>query len=288
MQNKGLEGDLNITPLLQLGKFRWNVGGNISFNNNKVISLMPGTTELNVGSSVGSKGTIGNDYAIVGQAYPYMKIIDWARDPQGQVIVDPVTGLPSQDPNPRPFGQLNPKVNLGLNTSFQYMGFTLSANGEYRGGNVVFNNSPYIDEFGLTPRSATSGHQRFVFPNSVIQEGNKYVPNTTTTINDIFLFWGQDGFAYLPPSMFVSSASFWKIREISLNYDIPQSFLHHLKVIRKASITLIGRNLFVRRPADNIWTDPEFNDDNSNATGQNSPSQAPPVKSYGANLTLVF
>jgi len=290
MQNKGFEGDLNLTPLIRLpGGFKWNVGANLSMINSKVISLLPGTTELNVGNSTGSKGLVTNDYAIVGQAYPYLKVIDWARDPQGHVIVDPVTGLPSQDPNPRPFGQLNPKATLGLNTSFQYKGFTLAANGEYRGGNVLFNNSPYIDEFGLTPRSAASAHQRFVFPNSVIETASgKYVPNTTTTISDIFLFWGQDGFAYLPPSMFVSSAAFWKVREVSLSYDVPQTFLHRAKIIRKATITLIGRNLFSWRPKDNIWTDPEFNDDNSNAVGQNSPGQAPPVKSYGANLTLVF
>lgn len=289
MQNKGFEGDLSLTPLLRLpGGFKWNVGANVSLVQNRVISLLPGTTELNIAGSSGSGGQVGNDYAIVGQAYPYLKVIDWARDPQGRVIVDPVTGLPSQDPNPRNFGQLNPTATLGLNTSIQYKGFTLSAVGEYRGGNVVFNNSPYIDEFGLTPRSAASAHQRFVFPNSVIQEGGKYVPNTTTTINDIFLFWGQDGFAYLPPSMFVSSAAFWKIREMTLSYDIPQTVLHRTKIIRKATFTLVARNPFTWRPKDNIWTDPEFNEDNSNAIGQNSPNQAPPVKSYGANLTLIF
>lgn len=290
MQSKGFEGDLNLTPLVKLpGGFRWNVGVNLSLVQNRVISLLPGTTELNIGGSSGSKGLVGNDYAIVGQAYPYMKVIDWARDPQGHVIVDPVTGLPSQDPNPRPFGQVNPKATLGLNTSIQYKGFTLSAVGEYRGGNIVFNNSPYIDEFGLTPRSAASGHQRFVFPNSVIETApGKYEPNTTTTINDIFLFWGQNGYAYLPPSMFVSSAAFWKIREISLAYDIPSAVLHRARIIRKATITLVGRNLFTWRPKDNIWTDPEFNDDNSNAVGQNSPLQPPPVRSFGANLTLVF
>ena len=290
MQSKGLEADLNLTPLIRLpGGFRWNVGANLSLVSNKVISLLPGTTELNIGGSTGSKGSVTNDYAIVGDAYPYMKVIDWARDPQGHVIVDPVTGLPSQDPNPRPFGQLNPNTTVGLNTSIQYKGFTLSAVGEFRTGNVVFNNEPYIDEFGLTPRSAASGHQRFVFPNSVIETApGKYVPNTTTTINDIFLFWGQDGFAYLPPSMFVSSAAFWKVREVSLSYDIPASVLHKAKIIRKATFTLVGRNLFTWRPKDNIWTDPEFNDDNSNATGQNSTSQPPPVRSFGANLTLVF
>ncbi|TDW99202.1 SusC/RagA family TonB-linked outer membrane protein [Dinghuibacter silviterrae] len=289
MNSKGFEADLNLTPLVRFGSFRWNAGANLSVVTNRVVSLLPGTSELNIGTSSGAKGTVTNDYAIVGQAYPYLKVIDWARDPQGHVIVDPVTGLPSQDPNPRPFGQLNPTTTLGLNTSFQYKGFTLSAVAEFRTGNVVFNNEPYIDEFGLTPRSAASGHQRFVYPNSVIETApGKYVPNTTTTINDIFLFWGQNGFAYLPPSMFVSSAAFWKVREISLAYDIPASVLHKARVIRKATVTLVGRNLFTWRPKDNIWTDPEFNDDNSNAVGQNSTSQPPPVRSFGANLTLVF
>jgi TonB-linked SusC/RagA family outer membrane protein len=290
MLNEGYEADLNLTPLIRLPNgLRVNFGVNFSYINNKVISLLPGTSELNIGGAAGSKGLVSNDYAIVGMAFPYMKVQDWVRDPQGQVVVDAVTGLPSQDPNPKPYGQVNPKYRLGLNSSVSYKGFTLSATAEFRAGNVIFNNLPYLDEFGLSPRSVASGNQRFVFPNSVIQVApGKYVKNTNVTVDDYFQFWGQNGYAYLPPAMFVCSGDFWKVRELSLSYNIPQSLVQKAKVLKKATLTAVGRNLFVWRPKDNQWTDPEFSEDNSNAVGQTSTFQAPPVKSYGLNLTLVF
>jgi TonB-linked SusC/RagA family outer membrane protein len=295
MLNQGFEADLNLTPLIKLPNgLRWNWGVNFSYINNKVISLLPGTSELNIGGSTGAKQVAGaplvqNDYAIVGKAFPYLQVQDWVRDPQGRVVVNATTGLPSQDPNPRPLGQLNPKYRLGLNSSVSYKGFTLSGVAEFRAGNVIFNNLPYLDEFGLSPRSVAGGNQRFVYPNSVIQVApGKYVPNTNVTIDDYFQFWGQNGYAYLPPAMFVCSGDFWKIRELSLSYDIPASLVQKARVVRKATVTLVGRNLFIWRPKDNQWTDPEFSEDNSNAVGQTSTYQAPPVRSYGLNLTLIF
>lgn len=289
MQNKGYEIDLNITPLIKWKGIRWNIGANFSYLNNKVVSLLPGTEELNIGGSAGSKGLVANDYAIVGQAFPYLKVQDWVRDPQGRVVVDATTGLPSQDPDPKPYGQLNPKYRLGLNSSISYRGFTLSGVAEFRAGNVIFNNMPYLDEFGLSPRSVAGGNQRFVYPNSVIQTApGKYVPNTNVTINDYFQFWGQNGYAYLPPAMFVSSGDFWKLRELALSYELPQSLVQKAKILKKATASIVGRNLFIWRPKDNQWTDPEFSEDNSNAVGQTSTYQAPPVRSYGLNLTLTF
>jgi TonB-linked SusC/RagA family outer membrane protein len=290
MLNKGYEADLNLTPLVALPiGLKVNFGANFSYINNKVISLLPGTTQLNIGGAAGTSGQVGNDYAIVGSAFPYLQVQDWVRDPQGHVVVDAVTGLPSQDPNPRPVGQLNPKYRLGLNSSISYKGFTLSGVAEFRAGNVLFNNLPYLDEFGLSPRSVAGGNQRFVYPNSVIQVApGKYVKNTNVTIDDYFQFWGQNGYAYLPPAMFVSSGDFWKIRELAISYELPLRIIQRAKVLKKATVGLVGRNLFVWRPKDNQWTDPEFSEDNSNAVGQTSPNQAPPVKSYGLNLTLVF
>ena len=290
MENKGYEIDLNVTPLLKLNNgLRWNVGANFSYLSNKVISLLSGINELNISGSDGNKGLVQNDYAIVGSAFPYLKVQDWVRDPQGRVVVDATTGLPSQDPNPKPYGQLNPKYRLGLNTSVSFKGFTLSGVAEFRAGNVIFNNMPYLDEFGLSPRSVAGGNQRFVYPNSVIQTAaGKYVPNTNVTINDYFQFWGQNGFAYLPPAMFVSSGDFWKLRELALTYEIPQSLVQRVKILKKATASIVGRNLFIWRPRDNQWTDPEYSEDNSNAVGQTSTYQAPPVRSYGLNLTLIF
>jgi len=56
-----------------------------------------------------------------------------------------------------------------------------------------------------------------------------------------------------------------------------------------ASISALGRNLFMWRPKSNSYTDPEFSDAGSgNAIGETSVGETPPTRFYGANLTLTF
>jgi len=42
------------------------------------------------------------------------------------------------------------------------------------------------------------------------------------------------------------------------------------------------------RPKSNQWTDPEFSNDTSNGTGTVGTNILPPVRTYGANVTLTF
>ena len=62
-----------------------------------------------------------------------------------------------------------------------------------------------------------------------------------------------------------------------------------------ATISVFGRNLFTFRPKENIWTDPEFNDNVTNAYGMSfndagytSANQTPPTRFWGFNLAVTF
>jgi len=87
---------------------------------------------------------------------------------------------------------------------------------------------------------------------------------------------------------YVTSAAFWKLRELSLSYTIPQRWLDQTKFIKKASIGLVGRNLLMWRPKSNTFTDPEFSEDNSNATGYTTVNQTPPTRLYGITASISF
>ncbi len=100
---------------------------------------------------------------------------------------------------------------------------------------------------------------------------------------------------------FVNSSDYWKIREISLTYELSKSLIQHLKIIQGASITLSGRNLFMFRAKDNVWTDPEFstgvtngtvssivNGNLNNAVGTTDYYQTPPTRIFGATLNVTF
>jgi TonB-linked SusC/RagA family outer membrane protein len=284
--NDGQELDLTVIPV-KSRDWTWNVGINYAHYANKVVSLSPGQTSLDLGNSI---------YAIVGKPYPVIQVNDFLRDPQGRVIVDPVSGLPSQNPNLTTYGNTNPTHILGITSSLTYRAFNLSFVIDYRGGNEVFNSQAGTEAFtGVSTQSAQNGRQRFIFPNSVIPNGTGgYTPNTSVATNnggdtEGSGFW-PDIFSNGINSLFVDDASFIKLREASLSYNVPAAFLQkNASFIKRASVSLLGRNLLMFRPKSNTFTDPEFSDAGSgNGIGSTSVNETPPTRFYGANLTLTF
>jgi len=281
MSNKGYELDLKVSPIVRTrGGLRWDVGANFSYIKNEVLSVYPGLDEVSLGNSV---------YAIVGKPYPSVKVTDWVRDDQGHVIVDKVTGYPTLDPTLKNFGNTNPTIRLGLNTSVSYKGLTFSAVADYRAGNVILNAvGSALDFGGISWHSAQTNRQRFVFPNSVVDDGTgKLVPNTSTiTADGNWRFWANT--YNQASSVYVTSAAFWKLREMALSYDLPKEIFSHVNWIKGAQFGLFGRNLLMFRPKENFWTDPEFNENNGNAIGRTTENQTPPTRIVGFNVTLTF
>jgi TonB-linked SusC/RagA family outer membrane protein len=279
MTNKGVELDLALTPLLNLGPVRWNLAANFTYTKNTVGQDLGG--EISLGNSV---------FAIPGKPYPYVKVTDWVRDDQGRIVVDKVTGFPTKAGPLAALGTTVPPTRLGLTTSFTYKSLTLSAVADARFGALVNNSiGSSLDFTGISWYSAQTGRQPFVIPNSVIDDGTgKYIPNTSVaTIDANWRFWAntwnQAG------SNYVNSGDFWKIREISLNYDFPKKLISKLRIVQQMSLTLSGRNLFMFRPKDNVWTDPEFSAAGTgNAVGSNDINQTPPTRIFGATLNVTF
>ena len=162
--NKGLEFDLRLTPVLDLGDFRIDLKANLSLLDSKVNTVYQGLDEISNGN--------GN-YAIVGYPAFMFKLTDYRRDDQGRIIVDRVTGYPSLDPNLRRFGRTMPTTLIGINPSFSYKGITLNITADYRGGHQVYHGiGPDMDFTGSSKRSGTNGRQKFIIPNSVYDDGS--------------------------------------------------------------------------------------------------------------------
>ncbi len=281
-QNKGVELSLTGT-VLKTSNVTWNIGVNYSHNESKVVTINGGQPSLGLG------GANPNAYVVVGQSFPVIESHDWLRDSAtGKVIVNATTGLPSQDPNLKVLGQATPKDIIGFTTSVTWKRFTFSATADYRGGYKIFNTiGQYMDFTGASVTTVATGRQRFVFPNSVVMQDGKLVDNTNVEVNDAnWNFW--PGLYRNQGANYVVSAAAWKLREVVITYDIPRKVFAGAKIIQRATITVSGRNLLMIRPKTNVWTDPEFSEDTSNAVGRTSESQAPPTRIYGATLSLTF
>ncbi len=282
-QSQGYEFQLTGQVLTQAAnKFGWTLGGNFSINNSKVISLLPGVSQLFLG---------GLDYAVVGQPFPLLKGTDFIRDPQGQVVVG-ATGYPQTNGTTlTTFGRTTPKYDLGVTSTWTYKFVSLGVVFEYRGGNVTFSDlGNSLDFTGASAYSASNGRQRFIYPNSVIQTGpNTYVPNTSVSVQDgNYGFWQTSQFQSTN-SPWVSSAAFWKLRELNLTFNLDK-FIKQTKYMKGLAVALTGRNLFIWTPKENSYTDPEFSDTlpSSSARGFNDINELPGTRVFGGSVKVTF
>jgi len=282
LETQGVEIDIRLTPLLSLGDFDWNVTVSYAYNYSKVLSILPGLTELPIEDV---------SYALVGEQFPAMKVTDVKRDPDGNIIVDPITGYPIKDPTLKHLGHGNPNHILGIVNSVNFKGFNLNIVTEYRGGNLILNDVGNALDFpGITWHSAQNGRQNFVIPNSVIETSpGVYVKNTNVITRSASRYLWNTSDYYNAQSTYLTSAAFWKLREVSLSYDIPVQNIFG-GAIKAAQLGVVGRNLLMLRPRTNIWTDPEFNnrEGNSNALGFTNEDQLPPTRIYGFSVKLTF
>jgi TonB-linked SusC/RagA family outer membrane protein len=289
-QSSGLEVAAHVTPLKNRD---WNVtiGGNYSYLDNKVNSISADLPRL----ALATYGTDGpGSYAVAGRVFPVIMGFDYKRDPEGHVIVDAISGLPTKSDTISILGNATPKHRLGIDGLVKYKNLSLSFLFDYRGGYQVYNAmGPEMDWSGQGWRTAVYNRQRFVFPNSVYDDGTgKYVPNTDITVKNgggNSGFW-TDGINRDITSNYVTSGDFWKLRELSLAYDFPMSVLNKTKVIKGARISVQGRNLFMWMAKDNYYTDPEYSDagNDSNGIGLTGIGQTPPSRYYGATLSVKF
>jgi TonB-linked SusC/RagA family outer membrane protein len=280
MLNKGIELELKTVPVMT-SQLRWDLNFNYSYWYNRVVDLAGDLTEISLGNTI---------YAIKDMAYPTIKVSQFARDPEGHVIVDGVSGTPSIDPLVIPRGQTVPKHLIGIQSNVTWKNFTLAASADYRGGHVFRANIYYDLLFtGIGELSAANGRERFVFPNSVISNGDgSYTPNTNITVQEGGVAWWTNTMRSLSYYSVVS-ADVWKIREISLAYDVPATAFNFTgNVVKGARVAFVGRNLFMFLPKNNIYTDPEFNSGTGNAVGYTDSRQTPATRSYGFNVTLTF
>ena len=291
MSGKGVEATLALNVVRSAD---WNIslGANYTHDKNIVESLSADLDRLSIASYTSEVGS----YAVAGQTFPVIMGRGHDRDEQGRIIVDPVTGYPSANPKVIILGGANPTDKLGVNATVKYKGFTLYGAGEYRTGGVIYNSLASTFDFsGAGINTIAYDRERFVIPNSSYLDAatGKYVANTNITVRDGGPnYWSIGGPRTSIHENYITSAAFWKLREVTLGYDVPAHFLKGSKVVKGARISVQGRNLFVWVPKTNVYTDPEYSDgdnaSNGNGIGLTGLSQTPPSRFFGASLSITL
>ncbi len=282
VENKGIELGINMVPL-KGRNWSWDVWVNYTKNKNNVNSL--GDTDatrlvLNSSYSVNLVAEVDKPLGAIYSAGPLMT-------DDGRPVVDG-NGLPVADPNQHYLGSINPDYILGVGTTLTIGAFALSANGDYRSGGVMYSYTARLNYFvGNAWNSAYNDREPFIVPNSVVDNGDGTYSENINPVSraDVFTYWGS---ILAAEENHVVDRSYFKLRNVSLTYNIPTKVSDIVKV-NNASLTVFGRNLALWTPEENNFVDPEGSTYGTGLAGQLGEFGGLPTSaSYGVALNLSF
>ena len=285
LTNNGVELGASITPL-KTKSFTWNI--NLTYTQFKAIvdKLDAGVTNIFLGGFVTPNIRLvkGDEYGqIYGNAY--------VRDPsKGNKIVVNAAGFPLITSGVQKIGNPNPKYVAGITNSFTYKAITMSFLMEIReGGDIYSRNVADIQRNGVGKETAKYARydangvlqKPYIF-DAVYANGQ---PNTTyLSAQDYF---GNSG-KYAAAEGFIFKASWFRIREASVNYTLPASLLSRTP-FSSASLSVFGRNLYLNAPFY-PHLDPEQNVLGASAQGAGGLefNALPQTRTVGVGLNLGF
>ncbi|WP_020603736.1 SusC/RagA family TonB-linked outer membrane protein [Spirosoma spitsbergense] len=276
--NQGLEVLLTFSPVTT-GSFRWDVSANASYNTSKVLQLglSPGDSVITVGGGGGRTLNM-----VVGKPLGQLYTFKYLRDAQGRQVFDARSGLPLRNNTLQNVGNALPKYFGGITNTFAYKGLSLSVLIDFKlGFNMIAGRNINYMRHGLSKRTLPGRDVGFVIGDGVNANGE--VNKTQTAVQPFYESINPLGIH----EDFVTSAGFWKLRQISLGYDftklLPGGFF-----VKGLRLNAVANNvLIIKKWTENM--DPEEALVSSdNGVGLDFWPGLPPTRSIGFNLNVKF
>jgi TonB-linked SusC/RagA family outer membrane protein len=299
IRNTGWEISLDVTPV-KSKNFQWDVRGIFTKNENTVEKLVAGLTRAQLG---------GFNWIEAGFPYGYLRGSFSARSDDGQLLINPTSGMPFLDPNPGMVGDPNADFKLGINNSISFKGIQLNVLWDMtKGGDFYSETINNMLGRGVTRDTERREHNNVItgiYGNATPVLGpdglNHYTPllvggkpvqnQTRVTTNDLFFTQGT-GASFATNGAFeyaVFDGTVYRLREIVLGYSLPQKWVKSIK-LSNVNLSLSGRNLWFLAPNVPKYTnfDPDINSVVGSGTQGVETGGAPSTKRYGINLNITF
>lgn len=278
VQNVGHELAVRATPVLVKG-FKWDVRMTLGLNKNEVLKVSDQSDELSLNT--------GNVQVIARKGYPLgtYKAIDYERNPNdpSQIVVN-AQGYPIQSTAFQIFGSYQPKYTMGFGTNLSWKGLAFDIQFDVRKGGYFYSGTKELAEFnGSVVTTLINDRQPYLVPNSVqLTEDGEYVENTVG-FADPYPY-----FSNMPESQNLIDASYIKLREAKISYTIPKKAFGRVP-IQSLSLSIVGRNLKMWLPKENVFVDPEQNSFGTNGNVQGLEfTTVPSTRNVGFELRLTF
>ena len=289
ISTKGMELSLRGTPV-KLGGFQWDVTLNWWAYRSVVEKLGSGLTRVQIPG--GAYSDLGN-YAVPGEPYNviYGTYVPRAASGPfaGQRIVGTDGNYLASDDIQR-IGDPNPLWNSSLINEFSYKNFTLSAQLEYRAGGDIWSlTTATLIGRGVSKFVDFDHDRTFVLP-GVVNTGTDAAPVYATNdkqITSASVYFGNVAFG--PSDLQIYDGTTIRLRDVSLNYELPKSILQKTP-FKRVTVGISGQNLWFR--AVNIPKEINFDTDVLSTGVGNGLGfdlfTGPSAKRYGGMIRLTF
>ncbi|MGY3052626.1 TonB-linked SusC/RagA family outer membrane protein [Pedobacter sp. UYEF25] len=311
ISNRGLEVALSGTPIVSKG-FNWELNISFARNKNTVESLAEGTPFISLSDARWAGVSV---VAMPGQSYGAILGYNYQKDPSGNIILDATTLQPLLSDNREVLGKGVFDWTGGLSSTMSYKNFSFGAVLDVKWGADLLSLTNYFAAAGGALKSTLPGRAEWIaseedrqaagetleqwtaegkvrglVPSGVVQTGTDAGGNPVYKQNTQAIepssYWatlGNISNAVAVP--FIYSASYVKIRQLTLSYNLPSSLISKWK-IKDVQVGLVARNPFIiYKDVPNV--DPDSNYNNGNGQGIEYGS-LPGRRSYGFNLNFRF
>ena len=295
LETKGWEVSLGIIPVKTQSGFTWSIDANWTRLRTTVLKIDPLVNSIFLGGF-----TVPQTQLKAGEPYGVIVGNPFNRDANGSLLITAAgTGAGQVTTNTndvKTIGNPNPNWTAGLTNTFSYKGLVLSFLLDIRkGGDVISRNIRDVRFRGVA--AETGDRERtYVIP-GVLRDPN----NDANGLPQALV--GTDGKA-IPNNIAISAQQYWtsvyntqgeaivfdaswlRLRELSLTYSLPKSFLNK-SPFGGASFSITGRNLLLYTP-NYPHFDPEVNSQGVNNSQGFEYNSLPQTRTYGMLLRLSF
>ncbi|MFT3827106.1 MAG: SusC/RagA family TonB-linked outer membrane protein [Chitinophagaceae bacterium] len=287
IKSTGVEVVLGGSPF-KSKEFEWDINVNFARNRSMVRSLANGLHVLKFLDGFGA-GT----QQIPGQQVNQLYGNDWLRDSKGNILIDD-SGTPASNPNygypvgvtdtTVTMGNPNPDWTMGINNSFTFRGFNLSFLWDIRVGSQMWNGTTAaLNAYGRS-KETLKRDETAILPgvlNSNGKENNIEVP-----LNEYWFGTLNNTFNSSLGTPFVQNSNWVRLRVVTLTYNLNSKIAQSLHT-QGASISFIGRNLYLYTPYKGIDPESSLTANSSHAQGLEY-FNTPGTRSYAISLSLKF
>ena len=273
IRNRGVEVQLSA-DLLREQNFQWSATTNWSRNRSKVMALHEGINTVILGTYARSGLTVE---ARLDKPFGVLMGTTLRRDDQGRIIVND-QGLPERAEEKVQVGVAQPDWTAGIRNNFRYKELDLSVLLDWRkGGDVMCGTCQLSRRTGLLAETAAGRADGGIIVDGVKEDGT---PNDQRI--EMRTYWRR---MYQMDDMHVYDASYLKLREVKLGFDLPQGLMDRLP-LSSARVQVVGRNLALWTDVPHIDPEVDVLHDYGGAPAGIEYLSEPTMRSFGINLRV--